>query len=269
MPPPQPFGKRRLSADPAVQATTDHARALVARDRAAAGQARTRRWTLLGVVAVAALMTGPLVVEALTGAVGPTMAETELSPPDRRRRADHGRDRAFSRGSGPHRTRRRPARSPVGRAAGPVRGVSARRPIVRPDHVRPDHVRGRSTALAILGGFAVLALAATAWGVADIVAWRAAIQRCEAPIRIDTAAFWFTGFPAIAILPLLGLTRSVQAHRWMLAVAVVVFVGGPQGAQRLVTGPADRAGYEGVDAVGLFPPRAATLTDPGCALPSP
>ncbi|KAA5605401.1 hypothetical protein F1188_10885 [Roseospira marina] len=122
----------------------------------------------------------------------------------------------------------------------------------------------RRPALAVLCTFTTLALLATAWGISDVLHWRAAVLRCEPWVPIDTAAVWFTGFPAVAALPLLRLTRSARAHRWMLAGALVLFIAVPQVTVGVVSQPAEAAGYRGLETLTLVPPGAVTLHTPAC-----
>ncbi len=124
---------------------------------------------------------------------------------------------------------------------------------------------GRGTAVGVLCLFAALACLAGGYGVADIVGWRQDLAACRTPLRIDTSSFWFTGFFAIGLLPLLGLFRSERIHRFLLAAAVVLFVAPPFGVLAEFSARAQEAGYAGTANLSLFPPRALWLTLENCA----
>lgn len=102
----------------------------------------------------------------------------------------------------------------------------------------------RHTALIILSGFAVCAVLVTVWGVRDIHAWLAAMDRCEPSIDIDTSTFWLTGMLSIGVLPLLALLRSRQLHRIILAFLVVWFIAVPSISHHYVMTYGQSQGYD-------------------------
>lgn len=117
----------------------------------------------------------------------------------------------------------------------------------------------RDTALKVLGGFALVSLLVVYWGARDIVLTLNAMSSCQKEVQIDLSAFWFVGALSICGLSLPAFFRSLTAHKIILGLLVVWFVGAPIASHQYFLAHAGALGYDIAPAASLLRLENVTL----------
>ncbi|MFN3700757.1 MAG: hypothetical protein ACK4VI_04450 [Alphaproteobacteria bacterium] len=101
----------------------------------------------------------------------------------------------------------------------------------------------RTFALGILWVFAGLFLAAAWWGLSDLRNWQSELEAGITPLVIDQSSFWMIGMAAAVILPFLGITSNVMAHRAIFCALILWGIGAPIISYNSFLARAEEQGY--------------------------
>jgi glucan phosphoethanolaminetransferase (alkaline phosphatase superfamily) len=122
----------------------------------------------------------------------------------------------------------------------------------------------RSAAIVVLAGFGLAFLVTAWWGLSEIRAAMAEIERKACPVVIDTSAFWFVGCGALALVLLCIVVVRPWLQNTIIGLSIALFIGLPIASFAWFSASATAGGY-GTEALSTpFMLQSVDLRHEGC-----